>query len=102
DRAALGRALAAYHFPVLRTPLRIGPIVLPGLSPGLGSGVQAGWSEASSPAARAALQALGSVPTGRIRATADVRFTLLSGALGVGMARPIDQAGPWKPFFVWG
>ena len=77
-------------------------LVLPGLSPGIGVGAQAGWTEASSDAARTALQMLGSVPTGRVRATADVRFTVLSGALGVGLARPIDRAGPWKPFFLWG
>lgn len=102
DRAATGRGLAAYYFPVLRTPRRIGPIVLPGLSPGIGAGANAGWAEASTDAARAALQALGSVPTGRVRATVNLRFTLLSGALGAGMARPVDRAGPWKPFFVWG
>jgi hypothetical protein len=109
DRAALGRALGAYHFPVLRTPIRLRWLVLPGLSPGIGAGVQGGWAEASSPAARSALLALGgdgvtplSRPTDGVRATADVRFTLLSGAIGAGFARPIDHAGKWKPFFVWG
>jgi hypothetical protein len=109
DRAALGRGIAAYYFPVLRSPLRFGRFVLPGLSPGIGAGVQGGWSEASSPAARSALLLLGgdgatplSRPTDGVRATADVRLTLLSGAIGAGFARPIDHAGPWKPFFVWG
>ena len=102
DHAALGRAFAAYHFPILRTPLRLGGLVLPGISPGVGTGVQSGWTEASSPAARSALLLLGSIPSQRIRATADVRLTVLSGAIGAGFARPIDQQGPWKPFFVWG
>jgi hypothetical protein len=102
DRAAIGRGLASYYFPVFHTPLRLGPIVFPGLSPGIAAGAQAGWTEASSSAARSALILLGSTPTGRVRATADVRFTLLSGALGVGMARPVDRAGAWKAFFVWG
>jgi hypothetical protein len=102
DRVAIGRALVAYHFPVLRSPVRLGPIMLPGISPGIGAGVQGGWAEASTPAAETALQILGSVPTERIRATADVRFTLLGGALGAGFARTIDQPGRWKPFFVWG
>jgi hypothetical protein len=102
DRAAIGRALAAYHLPILRAPLRLRAIVLPGLSPGIGAGVQGGWTEASSQAAQTALQILGSTPTGRVRATADLRFTILSGALGAGVARPIDQSGKWKPFFVWG
>jgi hypothetical protein len=109
DRAAIGRALAAYHFPVLRTPMRIGFLTIPGISPGIGTGVQSGWAEASSDAARRALLALGgdgitplSRPTDGVRATADVRFTILSGAIGGGFARHIDQAGKWKPFFVWG
>lgn len=102
DRAALGRGLIAYHFPVLRTPIRLAGIVLPGLSPGIGAGAQGGWAEASSPAARDALLLLGSSPTQRIRASADFRFTLLAGAIGAGFARPIDEQGPWKPFFVWG
>jgi len=111
DRAAVGRGLAAYYFPVLRTPLRLGGgrIVLPGVSPGIGAGVQGGWTDASSNAARRALLALGgdgvtplSRPTERIRATADFRVTFLSGAIGFGLARPIDQPGEWKPFFVWG
>jgi hypothetical protein len=108
DRAALGRGLIAFHFPFLRTPVRLPRLVLPGLSPGIGVGVQGGWAEASSPAARAALQALGdgatslSRPTDGIRATGDVRLTLLSGAFGVGFARPLDHVDRWKPFFLWG
>jgi hypothetical protein len=102
DRAAIGRAMAGYHFPVLRTPRRLGFFVIPGLAPGVAAGIQSGWAEAASPSGRAALDRLGSVPTQRVRATADYRLTFLSGAIGVGMARPIDQAGRWEPFFVWG
>jgi hypothetical protein len=109
DRGAIGRSLIAYHFPVLRTPIQLRWVVMPGLSPGIGAGVQGGWAEASTDAARRALLALGgdgvtplSRPTDGIRATADVRFTLLSGAIGAGFARPIDHADKWKPFFVWG
>ena len=109
DRAAIGRALAAYHFPVLRMPRRVWFLTIPGISPGVGTGVHGGWAEASSDAARRALLALGrdgvtplSRPTDGIRATADVRFTILSGAIGAGYARPIDHAGRWRPFFVWG
>ena len=109
DRAAVGRALAAYHLPIGRTPIRIARLVLPGISPGIGAGIQGGWTDASSTAARAALLALGgdgvtplSRPTDRVRATADFRLTLLSGAIGFGMSRPIDQPGGWKPFFLWG
>lgn len=109
DRAALGRALVAWYAPVLRRPLRVGRLILPGLSPGIGVGAQAGWTEASSAAARAALLTLGgdgvtplSRPTDRVRSTIDLRMTVLSGAIGFGVARPVDQAGRWRPFFLWG
>ena len=109
DRAVVGRTLAAYHLPFARSPLRLGRLVLPGVSPGIGMGIQGGWTGATTDAARAALLALGgdgvtplSRPTDRIRATADFRVTLLSGAIGFGISRPIDQPGEWRPFFVWG
>ena len=109
DRAAVGRALAAYYVPFARSPLRIGRLVLPGISPGIGMGIQGGWTDATTEAARSALRSLGgdgitplSRPTDRVRATADFRVTFLSGALGFGISRPIDQPGEWTPFFVWG
>jgi hypothetical protein len=109
DRAALGRGLVAYYLPVLRAPRRLGGLVLPGLSPGIGAGIQGGWTEVSSAAARAAILALGgdgvtpiARETERIRATADLRVTLLSGAVGFGVSRPVDTPGRWRPFFVWG
>jgi len=109
DRAALGSTSIAYQFPLWRTPRRIRWLVIPGLSPGITSGIRGGWTEASSDAARQALFALGgdgvtplSRPTDRIRAIADVRLTVLSGALGFGISRPIDHAGRWKPYFAWG
>ena len=109
DRAALGRGLAAYYLPVLRKPARIGWIMIPGLSPGIGAGLQGGWTEISSDAARRAMLALGgdgvtplSRATGGVRATADFRLTILSGAIGAGIARPLDENGRWKPYFVWG
>lgn len=109
DRAALGRALGAYYFPVLRTPRRVWRLIIPGISPGIGAGIQGGWTEASSDAARSALVALGgdgvtplSRPTDGVRATADFRLTILSGAIGAGFARPIDHSARWRPFFLWG
>ncbi len=72
-------------------------------------GIQGGWTDATTEAARSALRSLGgdgitplSRPTDRVRATADFRVTFLSGALGFGISRPIDQPGEWTPFFVWG
>jgi len=109
DRAALGRSLVAWNIPVLRMPRRVWRFFIPGVSPAIGAGVQGGWTEASGPAARTALLALGgdgvtplSRPTDGVRATADFRLTILSGALGAGYARPLDHAGRWRPFFLWG
>jgi hypothetical protein len=109
NQAALGSGLIMYQFPVLRTPRRVKFLVVPGLSPGIGGGVQGGWAGASSDAARSALLALGgdgvtplSHPSDRIRATADFRLTILSGAMGAGFARAIDHPARWRPFFMWG
>jgi len=109
DRAALGRGIVAYQFPVLRAPMRVGRLIIPGVSPGLGAGIHGGWAGAASAAARTGLLALGgdgitplSSPSGRVRATGDIRLTILSGAIGGGIARPVDHPGRWRPFFVWG
>ena len=109
DRAAIGRGMVAYQFPVLRAPRRLGPLVIPGLSPGLGAGIHGGWAGIASTAARTGLLALGgdgitplSAATERVRATADIRLTFLSGAMGGGIARPVDHPARWRPFFVMG
>jgi hypothetical protein len=109
DRAAVGRGLVAYYLPYFRKPLRLGRLTLPGLSPGLGAGIHGGWTDATNEAAKVALLGLGgdgttplSRPSERVRATADLRLTMLSGAIGVGVARPVDHPRRWKPFFLWG
>lgn len=109
DRAVAGRGLVAYHFPVARSPVRIRSIVFPGLSPGIGVGIHGGWTGVASDAGRTALLALGgdggtplSRPSDRVRATADVRLTLLSGTIGLGLSSPLDRPARWLPFFVWG
>lgn len=109
DRAVAGRGLVAYHFPVARSPVRIRSIVFPGLSPGIGVGIHGGWTGVTSEAGRTALLALGgdgvtplSRPSDRVRATADMRLTLLSGAIGFGLSSPLDRPARWLPFFVWG
>jgi hypothetical protein len=113
DRAAAAGLLAAYSFPVLRRPWRlVRALFMPGLSPGIAAGIQGGWTEASTEGARAAIRALDplavpctslepcatplSTPTQRIRATVDGRVTLFGGLVGVGVARAIDQAAPWR------
>lgn len=111
DRAALARFATGYNLPLLRSPRRFyRGYFLPGLTPGIAAGVQGGWAEASTPAARRALGLLGrrgstpdapplSLPTAGVRATADVRLTLFSGAASIGAARPVDHRGPWRLVF---
>ena len=110
DRAALGRAVLGYTFPFLRAPIRLpGRLILPGLAPGIAAGIHAGWTEVSSPEAEAALLELGAAPdsvtgalvplsrpTDGVRASAEFLVTFFSGAVAVGVTRPIDRQGPWK------
>ena len=110
DRAALVRAVLGYTLPFLQAPIRLpSALVLPGLAPGVAAGIHGGWTEVSSPAAQQALLELGTtidadtglpVPlsraTGGMRATAEFLVTFFSGALAVGVTRPIDQPGAWK------
>ena len=119
DRAAAAGLLAAYSFPLLRRPWRIvRSLVIPGLSPGVAIGAQGGWTELSSAAARAAVRTLsaGTVDcvspnscsglstseTGGFRATIDARLTFFGGLVGVGVARPVDQAARWRFAFRFG
>ncbi|MDQ3516756.1 MAG: hypothetical protein M3403_08315, partial [Gemmatimonadota bacterium] len=110
DRAALGRAVVGYTFPFLRAPIRLpARLILPGLAPGLAAGIHAGWAGVSGSAAEAALLELGATadpttgvlvplsrPTEGVRASAEFLVTFFSGALGVGVTRPIDRHGPWR------
>jgi hypothetical protein len=110
DRAALGRAVVGYTLPFLRAPIRLpGRLILPGLAPGVAAGIHAGWTDASGPEAEAALLELGATPdsvtgalvplsrtTDGVRASAEFLVTFFSGALAVGVTRPIDRQGPWK------
>ena len=113
DRAAVTRALVGYSFPVLKKPRRVWRYVVPGLSPGVVAGINGGWAEASSAAARQALAQLTTTsldgattivprPTDGIRATFDVRATFFANLIGLGMARPVDHAAPWRFVFTFG
>jgi hypothetical protein len=111
DRAILLRAMTGYSLPILRKPFRLWrDYVLPGLAPGIAAGVNGGWAEASTDAARQALAAFASAdptepppgPTHRIRATVDLRATLLGGGVSFGVARPVDHAARWRFVFAVG
>ena len=110
DEAALARVVAGYTFPWLRAPIRLPSLlVIPGLAPGLAAGVQGGWARASTGAALAALGDLGTTvdpvtgaivpvsrPTDGIRASGELLVTFFNGAVALGVARPLDHAGPWR------
>lgn len=113
DRAALVRTVIGYTFPILRAPMRFpNALVLPGLAPGIAAGIHGGWTEVSSAEARQALLELGtrpdaetglpvpiSSPTNGARASAELLATFFSGALAIGVTRPIDESRKWK--FTW-
>jgi hypothetical protein len=110
DRAALVRTVIGYTFPILRAPIRLpNAFVLPGLAPGIAAGIHGGWTEVSSDDAQKALLELGtrlnpqtglrdpiSAPTNGVRASAEFLATFFSGALAVGVTRPIDESRKWK------
>jgi hypothetical protein len=110
DRAATLDAVVGYTFPLLRAPMHLPEqLIAPGLAPGIAAGFHGAWAEASSDAAERALMLLGtktdpvsgalipmSRPTNGMRASAEVLVTFFSGALGVGIARPLDTHGAWK------
>jgi hypothetical protein len=118
NRAALLRGGFVYNLPFLRAPLHIKHLlVVPNVSPGFGASIQGGWADASNAAARAALASFGyridqrtgepilgpngafepvTRVTGGFRSTADIFITLFGGAIGFGIARPLDHAAPWR------
>jgi hypothetical protein len=110
DRAAIVRTVVGYTFPFLRAPMRLpSQLFVPGLAPGIAAGIHGAWTEVSSRAAQRALLELGTTtdsvtglttplsrPTDGMRASAEVLLTFFSGALAVGVSRPIDHSGSWK------
>jgi hypothetical protein len=113
DRAALFRTVLGYTFPFLRAPIRLpSALVLPGIAPGVAAGLNGGWTEISSEEARNAVLRLGSTvneetgepeplsrATNGARASAEFLLTFFSGALAIGVTRPLDEARDWK--FTW-
>jgi hypothetical protein len=110
DRAMLFRGVAMYRLTVGGAPIRLTQrLWLPSLSPALSLGVQAGWTDASGPAARAAMAQLNRAPdvqalalwrpasraSERVRATITGGVRLFGGAVGVLLAKPLDHGGAW-------
>jgi len=109
SRAVTTGASLLYNLPLYRKPYRImNTFSLPGPSPGLMMSVDGAWTDAPTSAARDAVRRLGvvsdsargEIPVARItdgvRASVSIGLRLFSGALFVGMARPLDQPGQWR------
>ena len=111
NRAALLRGLAMYRLNRLTASLRLSTrFWLPSPSPALAIGVQAGWTDVSNSAGRVAMDGLGgardstllalwrpvSRPSDGVRATVTGGVRFFGGAVGLLLARPLDQGGKWR------
>jgi hypothetical protein len=115
DRAVLGHIGAAYSLPFFRAPLRLGRwLTIPGAAPTFAVGFHGGWAAAVRPETRAALDSFGMTsnpfltepaapgfppltrPTGGLRSTFGISFDLFGGAIALGVARPVGNAGRWR------
>lgn len=95
DQAVVARTWVAVSLPIWRAPVHVVDRVwLPPIAPAVALGVQSGWTRASTADALATVTALGSVPTGHPRTSASLTLRAFGGAIGVGIARTLDQPGP--------
>ena len=113
DRAWIARGTVQYAIPALRSSFPfVAGFVIPAIAPELNLGVQTGMAWASDEQTRDAVRRLGdkvdtrtgevvidpetgqpapaSVPTEKLRATASLGLRMLSGAVYIGVALPID------------
>ncbi len=111
NRAGLLRGLVMYRLNRWTAPVRLTTrLWLPSPSPALAFGVQAGWTDVSTSAARVAMAGLGGIkdstllatwlpasrPSDGVRATVTGGVRFFGGAVGVLLARPLDQGGKWR------
>jgi hypothetical protein len=104
DHAAGLRGLVSYRLPLLRSPIHIfRQFWLPEPGPSLALILQSGWTEASTPGARAAVAALGSLngnalsrPTGDVRSSVSAGLRFFGGSMGVMVTRPLDHTDQWR------
>lgn len=100
DRAAIIRTTLRMRTGILDDPIRLGKLILPPIAPAPAIRWQLGWTTASTQTIERMVEELGSVPTRRPRHSIDLGLTFLSGTIGIGIARPLDQSAPWR--FTWG
>lgn len=117
NRAALLRGLAMYRLNAWTAPLRLTRrLWLPSPSPALAVGMQAGWTDVSTSAAQVAMAELGraadstslalwrqvSRPSDGVRATVTGGIRFFGGAVGLLLARPLDNGGKWRVVLTMG
>jgi hypothetical protein len=108
DRAVLGRTAVSYQFPWLQAPLRLHRwITMPGPAPAVTLSLQGGWAESVAAETRQAFASLGdrpgsdgrpvlrTRPTGGVRSSIAVALDVFGGAIGLGVAHPLDHGG-WR------
>jgi hypothetical protein len=97
DQAAVLRGLALWRLPYLGAPVRVTQrLWLPPVAPAIAIALQAGWARASTPEAATTVAVLGSAPTGHVRSSGAVTLRFFGGAVGVGVARPLDYPAKWR------
>ncbi len=95
DQAAVLRALAIWRLPYFGAPIRLtNRFWLPPVAPSIGLGLQSGWTRASTARALASVTALGSETTGHARTSVSLTMRFIGGAVGIGVAKPVDHPGP--------
>ena len=104
DHAVGLRGLVSYRLPLFRSPIHIyRQFWLPEPGPSLAVILQSGWTEASTPGARAAVAALGTLdgnplsrPTGDVRSSVSAGLRFFGGSMGIMVTRPLDHADQWR------
>jgi hypothetical protein len=97
-RAVTAGARVRYTLPLLRSPIRLGPVVLPAIAPAPTIGLHFGWAEVDQ---RDSL-VFGPRWDGVARTSIDVGLRFFGGSLMVGVARPLGRRGPWTAVYAGG
>jgi hypothetical protein len=97
-RATFAHLRARYALPWLRSPIRISRLHLPAIAPSPTIGLHFGWAEVDQS------DSLEAVPrwNGVARTSIDIGMRFFGGAVMIGVARPLDSAGPWRPVYAGG
>ncbi len=117
DQAVLARGSVMYSLPWRGSPVPVWRrFFLPSPAPAFSVGIQSGWVGISDAAAQASVDRLDPTygtpqfgthppltgPTGSMRSTIDLTVRFFGGAVGIGIARPVDRKAMWRPVITLG